>query len=397
MLIFLPILFLIILAATLYLFKVFRPDFRYTWLLTAGALLAVWLFYLFTPLISFKTVEIPQWLPFSTVVMPINFKLAQASWQISFLITGLMLGGIFSAIIDENHFTAPQGWSATIFVASLGLLSLAAGDPVSYVLTLMALDTTILIDQVRSNPEKAAIQKSVWQFGAKVLGSLLIIYILGLTKSATTTNAGFIINVESDRIWILVAILLRSSIGFSPDSTTEESGKFNYQEEIQHLISATASLALLTRIVDMTSQGNTAPWFSLLFFVFGLLNVYRLIVFPDPIKNPSRITGIVFSISGYSLLAGKSSTINFWLCLFVFCAGFLLLFRRRTKALIWLPIIALIVGAGLPFTPYNPAWSIFQAARCILYFSPSYGAVYFQVYFNLQHPGKVMSRWSRIG
>jgi len=65
--------------------------------------LAVWLFYLFTPLISFKTVEIPQWLPFSTVVMPINFKLAQASWQISFLITGLMLGGIFSAIIDENH------------------------------------------------------------------------------------------------------------------------------------------------------------------------------------------------------------------------------------------------------------------------------------------------------
>jgi len=149
----------------------------------------------------------------------------------------------------------------------------------------MALDTTILIDQVRSNPEKAAIQKSVWQFGAKVLGSLLIIYILGLTKSATTTNAGFIINVESDRIWILVAILLRSSIGFSPDSTTEESGKFNYQEEIQHLISATASLALLTRIVDMTSQGNTAPWFSLLFFVFGLLNVYRLIVFPDPIKK----------------------------------------------------------------------------------------------------------------
>lgn len=357
MLIILPILILILGGGSILLLRMIQPGFRYFWVIIAGVCVAVWLFYLICPIALFGALESQNWLPFSNVVFPLSFRVDQGSWQIVFLMTALLLGGVISSVIDIPNSSVDKSWPTGLLLTALGLLAVCSADPISLVIIWTILDIAEVMIAVKSISNKETVSISLINLAGRLIGTLLIIWTFIIKLNGGKIPGFEILSPEIGMI-VLLAVFLRvlriEEVGSKKQASFQRAHQI-----IQLLISSTAGLCLLIKIPTWPSFDRFTPLLIILFVAYACINLFRFNRATEIPYQRRYFVNVLFACMAINILSGNATAIVGWIGLLLAIGGMFFLFTARSKGVIWIGVLLCIVFSGIPFTPFAGIWSGF--------------------------------------
>lgn len=358
MLIILPILILILGGGSIILIRMIHPGFRFSWVIIAGVCVTVWLFYLICPISQFGNLESQNWLPFSNLVFPLMFRLDQNAWQVAFLMTALLLGGVISSVIDIPNSSVEKMWPTGLFITALGLLAVCSADPISLVIIWTVLDVLEIIIAIKNSSIKEPITVSPIKLASHFVSTLLIIWIFIINFNGRKIPGFEIATPEIGMIVILAVFLRMLNIrrGSSQNRNNDLQGA---HQTIQLFVSSTAGLCLLLKIPVWPSFDRFIPLLTILFVVHAFINIFRFHRTTEGQNQKQSLINVFFTSLALSIVFGNAATITGWIGLFLAIGGLIFLFSARSKGVIWIGVLICLVFAGLPFTPFTRIWSGF--------------------------------------
>jgi len=353
MFILLPILLLFLTALALMTIRSMRSNFRYSWMIAGGgatlALIGIFLWQYRFP----ESIALGPWQPVTPVSHVPSWLVDASSWPYALSLVALAVAFIFTSLVRaENH---PVAWAGTLLITSLGILAVTAENPLTLILAWTSIDLVELIILLRSKGSGRQIRGFVAAFTSRLAGSGMVLW-AALVCVANGTQLDFHTNSERVGIYLLLAVGLRLGLLFRQLPNLEE-------KVIQHgfgttlqLVSTTATLSLLAKVVIVAPNSS----FSIILIILAAL---MAIIFSWKwIRSSDEISGRPFwmlAISSFSLAAcvnGNPTGSIGWGVMLVLAGGLLFLNSARQKATIWLPFLGVMGISALPFTATAAAW-----------------------------------------
>ncbi len=316
----------------------------------------------------------------------------------------LSLGAICTAVIWTSVVRAendPAAWAGTLLLTSLGILAVAAGNPITLVLMWSAIDLAELIAMLRSTDGVDRNQGVVIAFTARVAGTGLVLW-ANLVVNATGNPMTFTAIPENAGIYLLLAAGLR--LGVFPlhlPYRKENVLRRGFGSSLR-LISAAASLALLARIPAGSVQSSLLPILIILAIISALYSGWMWLRASDEIfGRPFWVLGMASLAIAASLRGNPTGSIG-WGIILILGGGLLFLFSARQRSIIWIPLICLW---GLSTLPYSPTASAWQSGNQISWvfvvpFIPAQALMLAGVIRHVLHPGETSleshERWAKF-
>ena len=375
MIIFLTVLILFLAAITIVILHWMRPEFRYTWLITAGAALLSWVSVLAWQLNLPLNFQLPRWEPTNLFLSSLSFTADTLTWSFAISVTSLVLAVILTAAAREN-FPAPIPWATTLVLGGLGLLAVLADNPLSLLMVWSAIDLTELVAQLQSVDGPQLNEKVVTSFAARVAGIGMLLW-ASIISISTGTPMNFQDAPPQAGLWLLLASGLR--LGVFPlhlPYASETAIRRGFGTTLR-LVSASSSLILLTRIQATSVASVFTP---ILLMFAALAAVYSGLVW---LRAPDEITARPFWLIGLASLAMASSLRGnpigaaAWSCALILSGGALFLFSAHHVWLsrglwigIWgitaLPLSITATGWTSATPSFWPAWPFLLLGQALL-------------------------------
>lgn len=399
MLISLPVLFLVLAALALLILRLFRPNFKYPWVVAlSGAILAfagVMLWQVRFP----ASASLPAWQPLSVFNYIPTWLADGVSWPYALSLTALAAAIILTSVVRNEN--APMPWAGTLLLTALGILAVSAGDPLTLILAWTAIDLAELITMLRSTEGESQNRAVVVAFAIRLVGTGFVIWASAVSSAAhlpmnfdrITSNAG---------IYLLFASGLR--LGVLPlhlPYRKENVLRRGFGTSLR-LVSAAASLSVLARLPAGTLD---SPWTPFLLALTALPAIYAGWMW---LRASDEIPGRPFWVLGMAALA-VASTLRAspegsigWGVALILCGGLVFLYSARQRNILWLPLLGLWGISALPFSPSAAAWTTGNSASWffLLPFLPAQALLIAGFIRHALHPGETslesQERWARI-
>jgi hypothetical protein len=399
MFIILPIIIMFLTATTLIILRFMRPTFKYPWLVAAaGAIFgfaSIFIWQIDLP----QRVSLDAWQPVTHFNISPTWVADGISWPYA-----LSLGAVCAAVILTSVVRAendPAAWAGTLLLTALGILAVAAGNPITLILAWSAIDLAELFAMLRSSDGVENNQGVVIAFASRVAGSGLVL----LANQIVTTNGdlmtfGFI--PENAGIYLLIAAGLR--LGIFPlhlPYRKENVLRRGFGSSLR-LISAAASLALLARIPASSLQSFLLPILTLLAIIAALYAGWMWLRASDEILGrPFWVLGMASLAIAASLRGNPTGSIG-WGIMLILGGGLLFMFSARQRSIIWLPLLSLWGLSALPYSPTASAWQSGNQISWvyIIPFIPAQALLMTGVIRHVLHPGETSleshERWTKF-
>jgi len=394
-LVILPVLLLLIAALAISLLGLFRPQFKFHWLIAfAGSLLtmiSVWVLRGSLPLTqSLGGGQI------SILTLPsLSLQIDEVTWPFA-----LALGTLCLAVVMTDVGRAAETswiiWAGDLGLTALGLFAVLAQNPITLLVGWTLVDVIelgILLRQV----ERPETRRRVFYFFATsvlgtffVLGALVAAGSLGLDLSFSTIPS-------QSQLFLVLAAGLRMGIFPLQVAFLKEVHHLRGQGTLLRLIPPATSLPLL---VYAAFTPVSPAWrypllgFSVLAALYGSIAWARA---RDELQG--RIFWII-AMAGMAFIG----TLQFrpeaalaWGLAMLYGGAALFLASVRSKWMVSLAILSLLTISGLPFSPTYDGLTIFHPFNFLMVFIlPAHAALllgYLRHSLRLSEPLQGVERW----
>jgi hypothetical protein len=399
MLIFVPIIILLLVASILLLQHFIRPDFRYPWMIAAGgtalALVSVFLWRLGMP----QTFSLPAWQPQAIFPYSPTWLADDTSWTFALALAILAFSVIWTSVVR------PEGdaitWAGTLLLVALGILAVAAANPLTLVLAWTAMDVAELINMLRFTEGENQTESAVVAFAVRIFGTGLVLWASTLSLS-TGTPMDFRAIPTRTGIYLLLAAGLR--LGVLPlhlPYRKENVLRRGFGTTLR-LVSAAASLALLARIPSNALSNPLTPLLLIFAAAAALYAGWMWLRASDElVGRPFWILGMASLAVAASLRADQSGSAA-WGFTLVLSGSFLFLFSARQRGLLWLPVLAIWGISALPYSPTSTGWNTGNHSSWLFLIPllPAQAFLMAGFFRHSLHPGETsfesQARWAKI-
>jgi hypothetical protein len=399
MFILLPAFILCLTALAIVAIRLVRPKFKYPWLLASGgatlALASVFLWQLHFP----SSYSLPPW-RFVTAFFYAPTWLADGiSWPYALALAALAAAVIWTSVVRAEK--DPMAWAGTLTLAALGILAVAAENPLTLLLAWSAIDLFELVTMLRSTEGESQTQGVIIAFAARLAGTGVLLW-ANLVSVASGTPLDFRSIPPITGIYLLIAAGLRLGVlplhlPYRQDNVIRR----GFGTALR-LVSAGASLALLARIPASGLKSALTPYLLILAAVAALYAAWMWL------RASDEILGRPFWILGFASLAvaeglrGNPAGTSGWGVAMILCGGVLFLFSARQRSLLWLPFVGLWVLSGLPFSLTASAWQAGNSMSgiFIIPFLPAQALLMAGFFRHALHPGETslesQEKWVKV-
>jgi len=299
--------------------------------------------------------QFPAWQPALLFSQSPTFVGDEVAWAFAISLTTLCLAILLTAVV-RNNFPRTLSWMGTLILTSLGILAVAADNPLTLVLIWSAIDLSELIAQMRVEEDPQLSERAVTAFASRAAGTLILLW-AGMVSVANGQPLDFRLALPQTGLYLVVAAGLR--IGVLPlhlPYPGESSLRRGLGTSLR-LISAASSLILLARIPSDSLNSALVPYLLILTALAGIYGGWMWL------RAPDEMTGRPFWLIGMSSLAVAAALranpvgAAAWGCAIVLSGGALFVSSEPNK---WL-LRALFVGAwgisSLPFSLTATGWN----------------------------------------
>ena len=353
MLILLPVILMLLTALALLVLRFARPKFKYPWILASGgatlAFISVFLWQIHFP----QSISLPSW-QLVTALLYVPAWLADGvSWPYALALAALAAAVIWTSVVRAEN--DPMPWAGTLALAALGILAVAAENPLTLLLAWSAIDLFELITMLRSTEGEIQSQGVIIAFASRLAGTGLVLW-ADLVAVSAGTPLDFRSIPPGTGIFLLIAAGLRLGVlplhlPYRKDNVVRR----GFGTALR-LVSAASSLALLARIPASALRSALTPYLLILAAIAALYAGWMWL------RSSDEILGRPFWIVGFASLAvaeslrGNPVGSTGWGVALILCGGVLFLFSARRRSVLWLPFLTLWALATLPFFLTGSAW-----------------------------------------
>jgi hypothetical protein len=387
MLILLPVILMFLTALALLILHLVRPKFKYSWMLAAGgailALASVILWQIHIP----QSISLPSW-QLVTAFLYVPAWLADGiSWPYALALAALAAAVIWTSVVRAEN--EPMPWAGTLTLAALGILAVAAENPLTLLLAWSAIDLFELIAMLRSTEGEDQIKGVILAFAARLAGTGLVLW-ANLVSVAAGTPLDFRSIPASTGIYLLIAAGLRLGVlplhlPYRKDNVVRR----GFGTALR-LVSAAASLALLARIPVPALESALTPYLLILAAIAALYAGWMWLRSSDEILGrPFWILGMASLVVAESLRGNPAGSTG-WGVALILCGGALFLFSARRRSILWLPLLGLWVLSTLPFSLTASSWQTGNSVSMlfIIPFLPAQALLMAGFLRHAIHPGE---------
>lgn len=356
MLTFLPVFFLLLLAATVFTLFWSEQGKRYAWLISIIGIFIVWagLFALrwFPP----AEVVFPAWRPFDPISADrIVFRWDANAWILAVCLAGLLLAVVLTAPVRFKYNSNPLSWSAAITFTAIGLLSVLSGSPLALAISWTLLDVVEVIYGLLIIRDYRYRREVLTSFALRLFSVGLLVSVIVVARQSIS---GFTFEtLHQQDLWLLIgAVILR--LGVLPLSLKYEK-QLPLQNGLTSLMRITgqiSGLALLVKLPDGLVVGSSIPLFvgGMLLLIFYAAVMWLLA--ENEIAGRTFF-GLFFSgLAILSVLQGNASLAVLWGVALICWGGMIFLYTVRSNRLNGLMAAAIFSFSGLPFTVLSSGW-----------------------------------------
>ncbi len=399
MVILFPIIVLFLTAAALFILRFLQPNFKYLWMLAVGgaslALAGVFLWHLHMP----QSISLAAWQPETLFSFSPTWLSDGLSWPYALALAALATAVIWTSIVRAEN--DPAAWAGTLLLTGLGILAVAADNPLTLILAWSAIDLTELFTMLRSTEGEERNREAVVAFAARVAGTGMVVWV-NLVSITGGNQMNFLTIPEKFGIYLLIAAVLRLGIfplhlPYRKDNVLRRGFGTSLQ-----LVSAAASLSLLARIPAGVFPISLLPYLMILAALAALYAGWMWL------RASDEILGRPFWVLGMGALAiaaslqGNPTGSTGWGVMLVLGGGLIFLFSARQRNILWLPLLSIW---GLSTLPFSITASVWEEGNNVLWlyivpFLPAQALLAAGVIRHAFHPGETslesQERWTKF-
>jgi hypothetical protein len=347
MLILLPTIMLLGVAAALGAVRFFRPRSRFVWLGALGAVIGTWLVVLIWQFEGPISLVFPEW--GTTVALPTGpgFSVGSLTWVTAWSLTSLLLAGLIIGAAQPD-FQPSASWALPLVFGGLALLALSAANALTLVMAWAALDLLEAGLALAGTRDRASTGSAVTVFAVR-LGTVVIAMMGQVLGGADPTT-------DSYALVVLTAVLARILVQWRASSQGPPGYLRGTVGTTLQLSSAIATLGVLPRL---KLAGAAWPYAGLLLLLSAAIALYAgwlLLRSSDlPTALPHALAGVSTLAMGASLLRNPAGAAA-WTAALAVAFGALFMSAGRKTSL----APAILVGAwslsALPFSLTGAGW-----------------------------------------
>lgn len=399
MFILMPVFVMFLTALTLMLLRFVRPSFKYPWMLAVGgatlALIGIFFWHIRLP----QSISLAPWKPVTLFIFSPTWLADGISWPYALSLAALAAAVIWTSVVRAEN--DPAAWAGTLLLTALGILAVAAENPLTLILVWSAIDLAELITMLRSTEGEEQNQGVIIAFAARLAGTGLVLW-ANLVSTAGGIQMNFRATPASTAIYLLIAAGLR--LGVLPlhlPYLKENVLRRGFGTSLR-LISAAASLSLLARIPANALKPSLLPILLILAGVTALYAGWMWLRSSDEILGrPFWVLGMA-SLSVAASLRGNPTGSIGWGVMLILGGGLLFLFSARQRSTIWLPLLGLWGLSALPFSPSASVWQTGNQNSWlfVIPFLPAQALLMAGFIRHTLHPGETslesQARWTKV-
>jgi hypothetical protein len=340
-------------AITLIILRFMRSNFKYHWIIAVGgatlALIGIFLWHIRLP----QSISLAPWQPATLFLFSPTWLVDGISWPYALSLAALAAAVIWTSVVRAEN--DPAAWAGTLLLTALGILAVAAENPLTLILVWSAIDLSELFAMLRSTTGEERNQGVVIAFSARIAGTGLVMW-ANLVSTAGGTLMNFRAIPDSAGIYLLIASGLR--LGVIPLHLPYRKDNFLRRGfgTTLRLVSAAASLSLLARIPASALKSTLPPYLLFLAAITSLYAGWMWLRASDEILGrPFWVLGLA-SLSVASSLRGNPTGSIGWGVMLILGGGLIFLLSVRQRNILWLPLLGLWGLSALPFSPTASVW-----------------------------------------
>lgn len=348
MLILFPPLLLFAAAAVVAILQFLRPKFRFSWLISvAAASLAGVSVLLWQPQLQSSTLASFAH-PAGFAVMILAFSAPTLLWPYALGVAALGLAVLLTAP-GRARFPNSPGFAMTLSLTGLGLLAATAASAVTLALAWAALDLVELVITLWWSQEAQDCEQAVVTFSIRAGGIalLLLAQVLGGAAGQVTDFASMQPGVG---LILVAAAALRLGVLPPRIPLGSESAAQHGVWTTMQLISAAASLALLSRIPSAGFGGPGIPVLIVLCALAALYSGWRWLTSPDAFMGRSSWFGGIASLAVACALRGNAAGSTAWGMALILAGGVLFISSVHQ---VWLSRLRLVGAWSISSLPLS--------------------------------------------
>lgn len=399
MLILLPVIILVLTALSLGILRFRQPTFRYPWMVAAAgsslALIAVFFWHIRLP----QSASIVFWQPVSVFPYSLSWVADGVSWPYALSLAALASAVIWTSVVRIEY--DPLTWAGTLLLAALGILAVAAENPITLVIAWSVVDLAELITMLRSTVGEDENRAVLIAFSARVTGTGLVL-LAYLITIAGGSGLNFQSIPSSAGIYLLIAAGLRLGVLPLHLPYQRESDLRRGFGTTLRLVSAAASLSLLARLPASALSSSLVPFLLILVAITALYAGWFWIRASDELLGrPFWVLGLA-SLSVAASLRGNPTGSIGWGMALILSGGLLFLFSARQRGIVWLPLLAIASFSTLPYTISASTWLTGNKSSWlfIIIFIPAQALLMAGFFRHALHPGETSleshARWTKV-
>jgi hypothetical protein len=350
-----PILLLLLFALVVFFLGRFRLSLGSTWLLTATAVLVIWVGFIILRFILPGALTITDWNPIGVGSNALVFQITKQNWIYGFLLLSLLVGVIFTDTVRLKQGDSLVTWTGSLVLAAVGLLAISSKSFIVVVFTWTLIDITefAILIRVINHPRvhQAAMVELVARIGGTLLtiGGLSIAQANALTLENTLITSGYFFIILLGTILRLGVVPLH--IPFTANLPIRRS-----LGTILRFASPLAVISFLAQITPPEISGSNLSVIIILALITSTYGAIRWVIAKNELVGRPYW---MLSFSGLIVLSIINQQIETLIALttiMVVTGGFEFLHSYPSKWVKVLGNVMLVALIGLPFTPSALIW-----------------------------------------
>jgi hypothetical protein len=356
MLVLLPVVLLMFTAGAVLLIQRLRPGFGPAWLANIGLTLLTWIIVLVMRWQTTPPLVMDAWFPISIAGSTMILNFDAISWPYAFALTSIVLAVMLTLPI-RLPASAPSGlWARNLAISSIGLLSVLSVSPLAFLLTWTAIDLIELIAQLTVLEEETARAQIALAFGVRVGGTVCMMAAFVSSYASGGPLSFENLNAQSG-LWLLLAAGLR--LGVLPLNLpfTREDPRRRGLGTILRMVTAASSLTLLARLPQNSFPIEWQPFllgFSTLAAIYGAA---MWAASDNPLNGRPYWLISLAALSVACVIQNDPIASIPWGMALLLIGSILFLYSAHDQRIIAIPILAILILPGFPFTPFSKGWN----------------------------------------
>ncbi len=350
-----PILLLILFALVVFILGRFRLSLGSTWLLSATAVLVIWVGFIILRFILPGALTIADWNPLGVGSNALVFQFTQQNWIFGFLLLSLLIGVILTDTVRLKLSDSLVTWTGSLILAAVGLLAISSKSFIMVVLTWFVIDITEFTILIRVINHPRVHQAAMVEMAARFGGTLLIIGGLSIAQAHALTLENAIFTPGTYFIILLGTILRLGVVPLHIPLTAN----LPIRRSLGSILRFASPLAVISFLAQITPPAINSSNLSVIIILALITSTYGAIRW---VIAKNELVGRPYwmlSFSGLivlSIINRQIETLNALTTIMVVAGGFEFLHSYSSRWVKVLGNIMLLGLIGLPFTPTALIW-----------------------------------------